>query len=74
MKTLTLSGHPWHVYSPSHYQLASHPVSLTYTGKHWLLAFDGNYDQARPWPSRDAAAAAIAQAFIEHQQQEHGVV
>jgi hypothetical protein len=31
------------------------------------------FDNAKPWPSRDAAAAAIAQAFIDHQKQEKGI-
>lgn len=69
-----LSGHPWHALSPSHYQLASHPIGLTFNGRSWYLSFEGNYDHARPWPSRDSAASAIAQAFIDYQTREHGVL
>jgi hypothetical protein len=69
-----LSGHLWHAITPSYYQLDSHPVELAFDGRHWYLAMFGRYDRARPWPSRDAAAAAIAAAFLEHQQQERGLV
>ena len=63
---ITLSGHAWHAFSPSHYLLASHPIGLTFNGRHWYLSFEGCFDGARPWPSRDAATAAIAQAFTCH--------
>lgn len=64
---MTLSGHLWHAYSPSMFALASHPITLVYNGQAWYLGFNGSFANARPWPSRDAAAAAIAQAFIDHQ-------
>jgi hypothetical protein len=68
---MIFSGHAWHAYSPSLFELASHPrVTLGYNGAAWYLGFDGAYNGAQPWPSRDAAAAAIAQAFIDHQLQE----
>lgn len=71
---ITLSGHPWHALSPSRYRLASHPITLFFDGEAWYLAFEGHTDGARPWPSRDAAAGAIAQAFLEHQLQEQGLI
>lgn len=74
MKTLTLSGLPWHAHSPSLYTLAGYPVWLHYNGQAWYLAINGTYDGARPWPSRDAAASAIAAAFLEHQLQEQGLI
>jgi hypothetical protein len=67
---MILSGHHWHAYSPSHFELASHPVQLVFNGHAWYLSFNGSYANAKPWPSRDAATAAIAQAFIDHQKQE----
>lgn len=77
MQTVLLSGHKWTVISPSIYTFAGYPVWLAYrpgrlsgeaTGEAgWHLAINGDYDGARPWPSRDCAAAAIAQAFLEHE-------
>ena len=64
---MILSGHRWHAYSPSMFELSTHPVQLVFNGQVWYLSFNGSFAQARPWPSRDAAAAAIAQAFIDHQ-------
>lgn len=75
---MTLSGHTWHAYSPSMFELASHPIQLVYSGvpyglpsrsakrEGWYLSFNGSFADAKPWPSRDAAAAAIAQAFTCH--------
>lgn len=63
---LLLSGHAWTAYSPSMYALDSHPVWLTFNGRHWYLAFNGEYRGSKPWPSRDSAASAIAAAFQEH--------
>lgn len=74
MTTLILSGHKWRVVSPSTYTLAGYPVWLAYNGRAWYLAINGDYDNARPWPSRDCAAAAIAAAFIDHQLQEQGLL
>lgn len=70
MTTVLLSGHKWHVVSPSVYVLVGYPVWLAFNGEAWYLAINGSYDNARPWPSRDCAAAAIAQAFLEHELQE----
>jgi hypothetical protein len=67
---ITLSGHRWHAYSPSHFELDTHPVALTYNGQAWYLGFNGSYRNAIPWPSRDAAAQAVAQAFIDHARME----
>jgi len=54
---LILSGHTWHAYSPSMFELATHPIQLVYNGQAWYLGFNGSFANARPWPSRDAAAA-----------------
>ena len=67
MTTRILSGLPWVAASPSLYTLDSYPVWLAYNGRAWYLAINGDYDGARPWPSRDCAAAAITQAFLEHE-------
>lgn len=67
MTTVLLSGHKWTAVSPSIYVLDGYPVWLAYNGEAWYLAINGDYDGARPWPSRDCAAAAIAQAFVEHE-------
>lgn len=67
MTPILLSGHKWHAVSPSTYILAGYPVWLAFNGESWYLAINGDYDGARPWPSRDCAAAAIAQAFLEHE-------
>lgn len=67
MTTVLLSGRKWHAVSPSTYTLDGYPVWLAYSGRAWYLAINGDYDGARPWPSRDCAAAAIAQAFLEHE-------
>lgn len=74
MTTILLSGHKWTAVSPSTYTLDGYPVWLAYNGEHWYLAINGDYDGARPWPSRDCAAAAIADAFIDHQLQEQGLL
>lgn len=74
MTTRILSGHQWHVVSPSIYVLDGYPVWLAFNGAFWYLAINGDYDGARPWPSRDCAAAAIAAAFIDHQLQEQGLL
>lgn len=74
MVRLTLSGLPWIAYSPSVYELQGYPVRLAYDGAAWYLSIDNAWDGARPWPSRDAAAAAIAAAFLEHQMQEQGLI
>lgn len=66
MTTRILSGLLWHAVSPSVYTLTGYPVWLAYNGHAWYLAIDGDYDGARPWPSQDSAAAAIAQAFLDH--------
>ncbi len=71
---VNLSGHAWTAYSPSMYALDGHPIWLTCNGRHWYLAFNGSYDNARPWPSRDSAASAIAAAFLDHQLQEQGLI
>jgi hypothetical protein len=71
---LTLSGLPWTAWSPSVYELQGYPVLLCYNSRAWYLSFDGQWNTNRPWPSRDAAAAAIAAAFLEHRQQERGLV
>lgn len=68
MKTLILFGLPWTAHSPSIYVLQGYPVWLSYNGECWYLAVNGSYDNARPWPSRDCAAAAIAQAFTDFEQ------
>jgi len=73
MTSRLLSGHHWHAITPSHYRLASHPVDLFFNGQAWYLAFNDSANGARPWPSRNSAAAAIAQAFLEHQLQERGL-
>lgn len=67
MTTILLSGHKWHAVSPSLYTLDGYPVWLAFNGESWYLAINGAYDGARPWPSRDCAAAAIAQAFTDHE-------
>lgn len=78
MTTIFLSGHKWRAVSPSTYTLDGYPVWLAYRPRAvsgearqgeagWYLAINGDYDGARPWPSRDCAAAAIAQAFLEHE-------
>lgn len=74
MKTLILSGLPWRAISPSIYVLQGYPVWLTFNGEAWYLAINGDYDNARPWPSRDCAAAAITAAFLDHQLQEQGLL
>lgn len=86
MITILLSGLKWHAVSPSLYALADYPAApgeapqersgvwLAYNGYAWYLAINGDYDGARPWPSRDCAAAAIAAAFIDHQLQEQGLL
>ena len=74
MKRLTLSGLPWTAYSPSVYELQGYPLRLVFDGRAWYLGFNDIFEGARAWPSRDAAAAAIAAAFLEHQQQERGLV
>lgn len=74
MTTILLSGHKWHAVSPSTYTLVGYPVWLAYNGRYWYLAINGDYDGARPWPSRNCAAAAIAAAFIDHQLQEQGLL
>ncbi len=66
MTSRLLSGHIWHATGPSSYQLASHPVTLVYNGQAWYLSFNGSWANAKPWPSRDSAASAIAAAFQEH--------
>lgn len=63
---ITLSGHRWHAYSPSMFELATHPIQLVYNGQAWYLSFNGSFRNAIAWPSRDAAAKAIAQAFTRH--------
>jgi hypothetical protein len=70
---ITLAGHTWHAYSPSMFELESHPIQLVYNGEAWYLAYAGNVDGACPWPSRTTAATAIADAFVAHQMQEHGL-
>lgn len=67
---IALSGLPWTVHSPSTYVLQSYPVFLHYNGEAWYFAINGDFDQARPWPSRDSAASAIADAFRNHEIQE----
>lgn len=67
MTTVLLSGHKWTAISPSIYTLDGYPVWLAFNGGAWHLAINGSYDNARSWPSRDCAAAAIAQAFLEHE-------
>lgn len=67
MTTVVLSGLPWRAVSPSIYTLAGYPVWLAYNGHAWYLAINGDYAGARPWPSRNCAVAAIAQAFVEHE-------
>lgn len=66
MITRILSGLPWRAISPSIYVLQGYPVWLAYNGQAWYLAINGD-DGAKPWPSRDCAAAAIAQAFIDYE-------
>lgn len=68
----TLSGLPWTVHSPSTYVLQNYPVALHYNGDAWYLAIgdDFPFDRSRPWPSRDSAASAIADAFLVHEIQE----
>lgn len=73
MKTVILAGLKWSALSPSIYVLTGYPVWLAYNGRSWYLAINGDYDGARPWPSRDCAAVAIAQAFTEHRLQEQGL-
>ncbi len=70
MKHLTLAGHRWTAYSPSMLVLTGYPIKLVYNGRAWYLAYDGEFDGARPWPSRDAAASAIAAAFLAHEKEE----
>lgn len=74
-----LSGLPWTAHSPSRYTLAlpteNSQLQLTFDGLAWYLAIGTDPpDTARPWPSRDFAAAAIAAAFLDHQLQEQGLI
>jgi hypothetical protein len=68
---MILSGHHWHVHSPSLFELSTHPgLLLGYNGTAWYLGFDDKYNMRQTWPSRDAAAEAIAQAFVNIAMQE----
>lgn len=67
---LTLAGHSWTALSPSMFTLDHYPVALVYNSRAWYLSFDGSFANARPWPSRDEAAQAIADAFTAHQMRE----
>lgn len=74
MPLIHLSGLPWRAHGPALYTLDGYPVWLSFNGRAWYLAINGSYDDARPWPSRDCAAAAIAQAFLDHELQEQGLI
>ena len=68
MTTKTIAGLPWRIHSPSLLELEHadstgiHNILVGFNGRTWQIGVDNVYG-TREWPTRDEAAATVAQAF-----------
>jgi len=70
MTTKIIAGLPWRIHSPSLIALehiastGTHNILVGFNGQTWQVGVDNVYG-TREWPTRDAAAATVADAFAQ---------